>query len=643
MYAAAISIFEASLWNAVAVVPLAAVVWCVAKVIRQPAVEHALWIVVLLKFVTPPLLTLPIPVSFLPATSPAPSPEEATLSQGAQDGRSVSSPDFRAGPVADSSSSPGQASPFWARISARSLSVSGAIAAGWVCTSFLWIAIQSWRCVRFSRQLQSACIECVELDREFERLISRLGLRQRPGLLVLRAVISPMLWGFGRQARIVVPELLVAEMDPTKRMGLLAHELAHYCRGDHWTRVLEFVVLALFWWHPVAWWARREIEASEEQCCDGWVLERLPGDQRPYAAALLDTIDFLCEIRNVRIPAASPFSESRLLKQRLVRIMENQPAAVLTQRHRVMVSLVALVVLPIQPLAVSAPRQSVQPVLAVELPAEITSPPGLGDEQPEVAGSPLAPAEHFSDQQGERSIRSRRGERDLSIIVAPGGRSVIRKTTGYRTVLIDLATSAETDLSSLEIVGVAFLNDGRSFVSLEPGGAKLRDSRAGKLLRTLSRLTELSSLAVAPLGELIAIAGSRGAISLVHAESGEVLHSFDNGPDNVTCVRFSPDGQRVAVCSGDWRSRASAAVTIWNLTSRSAERTIPLRETPGACAFASGDELIVATFDGTISLWNLRSGECVASGSANRNIVPAAAFSPDNSLLREVIFQALAR
>ena len=220
---------------------------------------------------------------------------------------------------------------------------------------------------------------------------------------------------------------------------------------------------------------------------------------------------------------------------------------------------------------------------------------------------------------------------------------MIRKTTGYRTVLIDLATGGETDLSSLEVVGVAFLMDGHSFVSLEPGGAKLRDSRAGKLLRTLSTLPELSSLAVAPLGDLIAIAGSSGVVSLIHSEGGEVLHSLDNGPDNVTCVRFSPDGQRLAVCSGDWRSRASAAVKIWNVTSRSAERTIALRETPGACAFASGDELIVATFNGTISLWNLRFGECVASGMANRNIVPAAAFSPDNSLLREVIFQALAR
>ena len=49
----------------------------------------------------------------------------------------------------------------------------------------------------------------------------------------------------------------------------------------------------LFWWHPVVWWARRELREAEEQCCDAWVVWALPGAGRTYATALLECLDFL--------------------------------------------------------------------------------------------------------------------------------------------------------------------------------------------------------------------------------------------------------------------------------------------------------------------------------------------------------------
>jgi len=34
----------------------------------------------------------------------------------------------------------------------------------------------------------------------------------------------------------------------------------------------KIVVIGLYWWHPVVWWALREIHEAEEQCCDAWVV-----------------------------------------------------------------------------------------------------------------------------------------------------------------------------------------------------------------------------------------------------------------------------------------------------------------------------------------------------------------------------------
>jgi len=47
------------LTNAVIASLLAVVVWCVTRVLRQPVVAQLLWILVLIKFVTPPFVSIP--------------------------------------------------------------------------------------------------------------------------------------------------------------------------------------------------------------------------------------------------------------------------------------------------------------------------------------------------------------------------------------------------------------------------------------------------------------------------------------------------------------------------------------------------------------------------------------------------------
>jgi beta-lactamase regulating signal transducer with metallopeptidase domain len=58
---------------------------------------------------------------------------------------------------------------------------------------------------------------------------------------------------------------------------------------------LELAVLAIYWWCPLAWWARRELQRAEEECCDPWVLAILPESARAYALALVEAVDFLSD------------------------------------------------------------------------------------------------------------------------------------------------------------------------------------------------------------------------------------------------------------------------------------------------------------------------------------------------------------
>ena len=90
-----------------------------------------------------------------------------------------------------------------------------------------------------------------------------------------------------------MPAELWDRLDDGERDSLLAHELAHLRRRDHWVRWLEVLATAAYWWHPACWWARRALREAEEQCCDAWVLWARPGGLPSYAAALLETLDFL--------------------------------------------------------------------------------------------------------------------------------------------------------------------------------------------------------------------------------------------------------------------------------------------------------------------------------------------------------------
>lgn len=51
----------------------------------------------------------------------------------------------------------------------------------------------------------------------------------------------------------------------------------------------------LFWWHPLVWVARWQIESHEERCCDQAATLDRPNQRRVYAETILRTLDFLCE------------------------------------------------------------------------------------------------------------------------------------------------------------------------------------------------------------------------------------------------------------------------------------------------------------------------------------------------------------
>ncbi|MBL8223142.1 MAG: hypothetical protein JNL62_28145, partial [Bryobacterales bacterium] len=61
----------------------------------------------------------------------------------------------------------------------------------------------------------------------------------------------------------------------------------HLVRRDAWREFAWFVLLAVFWFHPLVWWGARRMRAIREQSCDR-TASRLPGHcPDSYRSALL--------------------------------------------------------------------------------------------------------------------------------------------------------------------------------------------------------------------------------------------------------------------------------------------------------------------------------------------------------------------
>jgi len=125
------------------------------------------------------------------------------------------------------------------------------------------------------------------------------------------------------------------------------HELAHLERRDHLVRWLEVAAVGLYWWHPVAWWARRQVEQAEEHCCDARVVALLPALARAYAEALMATVDFLSDARAAIPLGARGFSQAHLLKRRMEMILYPTASRGLNWPIRSALIAISLAVLPL--------------------------------------------------------------------------------------------------------------------------------------------------------------------------------------------------------------------------------------------------------------------------------------------------------
>jgi beta-lactamase regulating signal transducer with metallopeptidase domain len=105
------------------------------------------------------------------------------------------------------------------------------------------------------------------LVRRYEQIVSDMGIRRTPRMVVADDLDSPALVGLIRPT-VVMPRWLAEEAMTARMDWMLRHELTHWKYRDSLGLVVRRLAEILFYFHPAVWWAGRKWESAMERACD---------------------------------------------------------------------------------------------------------------------------------------------------------------------------------------------------------------------------------------------------------------------------------------------------------------------------------------------------------------------------------------
>jgi WD40 repeat protein len=214
--------------------------------------------------------------------------------------------------------------------------------------------------------------------------------------------------------------------------------------------------------------------------------------------------------------------------------------------------------------------------------------------------------------------------------VAPGGAlTVIARD---KEVVLRRPDGSEKALGPGRPLALAFAPDGKRMATAGPGDlVRTWDDRGCPLARaTVSAAAR--AITYTPDGARILVLDATGCISVRHPETLAPLASWSvEGPANSIAV--SPDSQTVAVACGSWLDE-TGWVECWSIAERRKLATYAMSTPAGASRFTpDGRMLVIGGWNGLLAWLTYPVGELVATRQLTKDVVAAAAFSPDAGTL----------
>jgi beta-lactamase regulating signal transducer with metallopeptidase domain/ketosteroid isomerase-like protein len=301
---------------------LIACVWAGLKIFRvkSPALRHQVWLFALIAVAAMPIL------SGVVQNLPLPQPSNRALSYAVELPRIVVTND--AAPAVQTPSPAASVRPSTKK--PIILSLSFALWLAGVCAFVMKAAINGVRLRRLragARCVSLADLDCDECDCE--------ALRNGKAPLALSDEIrSPILLGVLRPM-IVFPADIASWTSPMERRAMLRHELAHVGRQDHYVNLFQTVLGAIFFFHPLARYASRQLTLEREMACDDHVVGS-GAEAETYAESIIKAAE-----RGIGAPRGAHqlalFPARQILERRIEMILNKDRARVIAHQWRYLV------------------------------------------------------------------------------------------------------------------------------------------------------------------------------------------------------------------------------------------------------------------------------------------------------------------
>ena len=294
---------QTGITNAAIVIPLAILALLIGSKNKHPHISHLLWLLVLIKLITPPLFHLIIPgtsssiVDALPLDPNIASSTTVSLDPAGND------------------------------LNQKNLTLKTLLTGLWLSGTIVLLIFTLTKAFFFHRKLLASCQPApAEIQNKARQLASALKLKKLPTIHTTSASLTPLVWWLGGRIHLVLPQSILQKMPPHEWQWGLAHELAHIKRRDHLVRWIEWASGLAFWWNPLMWLARNRLRAAEEICTDSLVLNTFQTNARSYAQSILNTLEALAPPA-FRPPAmASEINSGGNLEKRMRHILTHAPS-----------------------------------------------------------------------------------------------------------------------------------------------------------------------------------------------------------------------------------------------------------------------------------------------------------------------------
>jgi beta-lactamase regulating signal transducer with metallopeptidase domain/DUF4097 and DUF4098 domain-containing protein YvlB len=284
---------------------------CADLIIRRwawPQLRYALWLMVLIKLILPPTISLSTSVTsgleplakqivaqenrrenLNPATatilanfenSVAESPAETLSSRDVVTEQQPIVVFTGSENVAGESLSASHIRPIW-QVYAMAVWLAGMLILGG------WLILKLLHLRKADRRLATTASLPESFYTAIARCAKSLGLCRVPKVVLTRKVECPAVFGVVRPV-LLMPVGYLSKMTRKDTEHMLLHELAHIKRGDLWVHGFYMLLQVVYWYNPLLWLVRSQMHHLRELCCDATVARLLKERISEYRQTLID-------------------------------------------------------------------------------------------------------------------------------------------------------------------------------------------------------------------------------------------------------------------------------------------------------------------------------------------------------------------